>query len=163
MVRGEVVVIRYSWRVYALLPCTEVTTTDAVGISGDDMGTHASALPGGRWRDYQKSCLPSLAPTVLGLFSCQPVRISELTEFFLPRLPLHWNVRRDALPSRPESLRDMTMKKLLIIILPVLSPAVAPLISWLSAAQTATLEYQCDEKPLTVKLNNPRRGRFCLR
>ncbi len=50
-------------RLAALLPCTEVTTTDAVGISGDDMEALAFALacPGERWRDYQEICLPSLA------------------------------------------------------------------------------------------------------
>ena len=49
------------------------------------------------------------------------------------------------------------MKKLLLICLPVFSPAVAPSISWSERMQTCnTLEYQRDEKPLTVKLNNPR-------
>ena len=60
-------------RLAALLPGTEVTTTDAVGISGDDMEHWLSpGLPGGRWRDYQEICLPSLAQArrrYWGLFS----------------------------------------------------------------------------------------------
>ncbi|MGC6744587.1 hypothetical protein ACP0HM_06705 [Escherichia coli] len=39
----EVVVIRYSWRVWRHYCRTEVTTTDAVGISGDDMEALAFA------------------------------------------------------------------------------------------------------------------------
>ncbi|SPW57618.1 putative lipoprotein [Escherichia coli] len=36
------------------------------------------------------------------------------------------------------------------------SPAVAPLISWLSACKPIRWNTSGDEKPLTVKLNNPR-------
>ncbi len=58
-------------RLAALLPGTEVITTDAVGISGDDMEALAlAALPGGRWRDSRKS-IPSLAQeTVLASLPC---------------------------------------------------------------------------------------------
>ncbi|VCY53340.1 Anhydro-N-acetylmuramic acid kinase [Escherichia coli] len=57
-------------RLAALLRA-EVTTTDAVGISGDDMEALAFAACGGRWRDYQEICLPSLAQArrYWGLFS----------------------------------------------------------------------------------------------
>ncbi|EIC1450851.1 lysozyme inhibitor, partial [Escherichia coli] len=50
----------------------------------------------------------------------------------------------------------MTMKKLLIIILPVLLSGCSAFNQLVERMQTDTLEYQCDEKPLTVKLNNPR-------
>lgn len=49
------------------------------------------------------------------------------------------------------------MKKLLIIILPVLLSGCSAFNQLVERMQTDTLEYQCDEKPLTVKLNNPRR------
>ena len=48
------------------------------------------------------------------------------------------------------------MKKLLIIILPVLLSGCSAFNQLVERMQTDTLEYQCDEKPLTVKLNNPR-------
>ena len=53
------------------------------------------------------------------------------------------------------------MKKLLIIILPVLLSGCSAFNQLVERMQTDTLEYQCDEKPLTVKLNNPR-GRSVL-
>lgn len=67
------------------------------------------------------------------------------------------------MPSGPESLRDMSMKKLLLICLPVLLTGCSAFNQLVERMQTDTLEYQCDEKPLTVKLNNPRRGQFCIR
>ncbi|STL69209.1 putative lipoprotein [Escherichia coli] len=48
------------------------------------------------------------------------------------------------------------MKKLLLICLPVLLTGCSAFNQLVEHMQTATLEYQCDEKPLTVKLNNPR-------
>ena len=63
-------------RLAALLPGTEVTTTDAVGISGDDMEHWLSpGLPGGRWRITRN--LPSVTgasqETVLGaIFPANP-------------------------------------------------------------------------------------------
>ena len=48
------------------------------------------------------------------------------------------------------------MKKLLLICLPVLLTGCSAFNQLVERMQTATLEYQCDEKPLTVKLNNPR-------
>ncbi len=59
-------------RLAALLPGTEVTTTDAVGISGDDM--EALALRLLAWRTLAvPGNLPSVtgaSETVWGLFSC---------------------------------------------------------------------------------------------
>ena len=49
------------------------------------------------------------------------------------------------------------MKKLLLICLPVLLTGCSAFNQLVERMQTDTLEYQCDEKPLTVKLNNPRR------
>ena len=48
------------------------------------------------------------------------------------------------------------MKKLLLICLPVLLTGCSAFNQLVERMQTDTLEYQCDEKPLTVKLNNPR-------
>ncbi len=48
------------------------------------------------------------------------------------------------------------MKKLLLICLPVLLTGCSSFNQLVERMQTDTLEYQCDEKPLTVKLNNPR-------
>lgn len=48
------------------------------------------------------------------------------------------------------------MKKLLLICLPVLLTGCSAFNQLAERLQTDTLEYQCDEKPLTVKLNNPR-------
>ncbi|MBV6943605.1 C-type lysozyme inhibitor [Escherichia coli] len=50
----------------------------------------------------------------------------------------------------------MSMKKLLLICLAVLLTGCSAFNQLVEHMQTATLEYQCDEKPLTVKLNNPR-------
>ncbi|HHU7481342.1 lysozyme inhibitor, partial [Escherichia coli] len=50
----------------------------------------------------------------------------------------------------------MSMKKLLLICLPVLLTGCSAFNQLVERMQTDTLEYQCDEKPLTVKLNNPR-------
>ncbi|EET9565654.1 C-type lysozyme inhibitor [Escherichia coli] len=50
----------------------------------------------------------------------------------------------------------MSMKKLLLICLPVLLTDCSAFNQLFERMQTDTLEYQCDEKPLTVKLNNPR-------
>ncbi|MCC7865911.1 lysozyme inhibitor, partial [Escherichia coli] len=48
----------------------------------------------------------------------------------------------------------MSMKKLLLICLPVLLTGCSAFNQLVERMQTDTLEYQCDEKPLTVKLNN---------
>ncbi len=48
------------------------------------------------------------------------------------------------------------MKKLLLICLPVLLTGCSSFNQMVERMQTDTLEYQCDEKPLTVKLNTPR-------
>ena len=48
------------------------------------------------------------------------------------------------------------MKKLLIVCLPVLLSGCSVYNQLLERMQTDTLEYQCDEKPLTVKMNNTR-------
>lgn len=79
-------------RLAALLPGTEVTTTDAVGISGDDMEALAFAWLAWRTLAGLPGNLPSVTgasqETVRGYFPRQLV-ISELTEFFLSCLPLH--------------------------------------------------------------------------
>ncbi len=51
------------------------------------------------------------------------------------------------------------MKKLLLIRLPVLLTGCSAFNQLVEHMPPATLEYQCDEKPLTVKLNN-RASRF---
>lgn len=48
------------------------------------------------------------------------------------------------------------MKKLLLIAAPLLLSGCSVYNQLLERMQTDTLEYRCDEKPLTVKLNNPR-------
>ncbi|MGG7447189.1 C-type lysozyme inhibitor [Kosakonia oryzendophytica] len=48
------------------------------------------------------------------------------------------------------------MKKVLIACLPALLAGCSYYHQFVERMQTDTLEYQCDEKPLTVKLNNPR-------
>ena len=48
------------------------------------------------------------------------------------------------------------MKKLLIVCLPVLLSGCSVYNQLLERMQTDTLEYQCDEKPLTVKMTNTR-------
>jgi membrane-bound inhibitor of C-type lysozyme len=48
------------------------------------------------------------------------------------------------------------MKKLLLIALPLLLSGCSVYNQLVERMQTDTLEYRCDEKPLTVKLNNPR-------
>ncbi|HEY1845117.1 MAG TPA: C-type lysozyme inhibitor [Buttiauxella sp.] len=46
------------------------------------------------------------------------------------------------------------MKKLLVAALPMLLASCSYYNSFVERMQTDTLQYQCDEKPLTVKLNN---------
>ncbi|WP_105284263.1 C-type lysozyme inhibitor [Escherichia fergusonii] len=48
------------------------------------------------------------------------------------------------------------MKKLLLLCLPLILTGCSAFNQFVETLQTETLEYQCDEKPLTVKLNNPR-------
>lgn len=48
------------------------------------------------------------------------------------------------------------MKKLLIAVLPLMLAGCSTYNQFMERMQTDTLEYQCDEKPLTVQLNNPR-------
>lgn len=48
------------------------------------------------------------------------------------------------------------MKKLLIVALPLMLSGCSAYNQFMERMQTDTLEYQCDEKPLTVLLNNPR-------
>lgn len=48
------------------------------------------------------------------------------------------------------------MKKLLIACVPVLLAGCSTYHQFVDRMNTDTLEYQCDEKPLTVKLNHPR-------
>ncbi|WP_342320850.1 C-type lysozyme inhibitor [Kosakonia sp. BYX6] len=48
------------------------------------------------------------------------------------------------------------MKRLLIACLPALLAGCSYYNQFVERMNTDTLEYQCDEKPLTVKLNNPR-------
>ena len=48
------------------------------------------------------------------------------------------------------------MKKLLLIAAPLLLSGCSVYNQLLERMQTATLAYRCDEKPLTVKLKNPR-------
>ncbi|MDU5502290.1 MAG: C-type lysozyme inhibitor [Enterobacter sp.] len=50
----------------------------------------------------------------------------------------------------------MPMKKLLLIAAPLLLSGCSVYNQLVERMQTDTLEYRCDEKPLTVKLNNPR-------
>lgn len=58
--------------------------------------------------------------------------------------------------QKQESFRDMPMKKIVIMFLPVLLTGCSVYQQFVERMQTDTLEYQCDEKPLTVKVNNPR-------
>lgn len=63
MVCGGGIVIRYSWRVWRhYCQVTEVTTTDAVGISGDDM--EALAFAWLAWRTL--AGLPEIQFSVTG-------------------------------------------------------------------------------------------------
>lgn len=48
------------------------------------------------------------------------------------------------------------MKKLLIAVIPFMLAGCSAYNQFMERMQTDTLEYQCDEKPLTVQLNNPR-------
>lgn len=48
------------------------------------------------------------------------------------------------------------MKKLLIAVIPLMLAGCSTYNQFMERMQTDTLEYQCDEKPLTVNLNNPR-------
>ena len=48
------------------------------------------------------------------------------------------------------------MKKLLIAVIPLMLAGCSTYNQFMERMQTDTLEYQCDEKPLTVQLNNPR-------
>lgn len=48
------------------------------------------------------------------------------------------------------------MKKLLIACVPVLLAGCSTYNQYVDRMNTDTLEYQCEEKPLTVKLNHPR-------
>ena len=48
------------------------------------------------------------------------------------------------------------MKKLLIAAIPLMLAGCSTYNQFMERMQTDTLEYQCDEKPLTVHLNNPR-------
>ncbi|MDA8480061.1 C-type lysozyme inhibitor [Citrobacter sp. Awk 4] len=48
------------------------------------------------------------------------------------------------------------MKKLLLVCLPMLLTGCSAYNQFVERMQTDTLEYQCDEKPLTVKLNKTR-------
>ncbi|MEO3988560.1 C-type lysozyme inhibitor [Pseudocitrobacter cyperus] len=48
------------------------------------------------------------------------------------------------------------MKKLLIAVIPLMLAGCSTYNQFMERMQTDTLEYQCDEKPLTVSLNNPR-------
>lgn len=50
----------------------------------------------------------------------------------------------------------MPMKKIVIMCLPVLLTGCSVYQQFVERMQTDTLEYQCDEKPLTVNVNNPR-------
>ena len=50
------------------------------------------------------------------------------------------------------------MKKILLIAAPLLLSGCSVYNQFLERMQTDTLEYRCDEKPLTVKLNNPRQA-----
>jgi membrane-bound inhibitor of C-type lysozyme len=55
-----------------------------------------------------------------------------------------------------ESLWNRPMKKLLLVITPLLLSGCSYYNQFVDRMQTDTLEYQCDEKSVTVKLNNPR-------
>ena len=48
------------------------------------------------------------------------------------------------------------MKKLLLTFVPLLLTGCSYYNQFVERMQTDALEYRCDEKPLTVKLNNPR-------
>ena len=48
------------------------------------------------------------------------------------------------------------MKKLLLLCLPLMLSGCSVYNQFVERLQTNTLEYQCDEKPLTVKVNNTR-------
>lgn len=48
------------------------------------------------------------------------------------------------------------MKKLLMVFVPALLAGCSAYNQFLERMHTDTLNYQCDEKPLTVTLNNPR-------
>lgn len=51
--------------------------------------------------------------------------------------------------QKQESFRDMPMKKIAIMCLPVLLTGCSVYQQFVERMQTDTLEYQCDEKPLT--------------
>ncbi|WP_165460907.1 C-type lysozyme inhibitor [Atlantibacter sp.] len=50
----------------------------------------------------------------------------------------------------------MPMKKLLVVLIPTLLAGCSTYNNFVEKMHTDTLEYQCDEKPLTVNLNNTR-------
>ncbi len=82
--------------------------------------------------------------------------ISELTEFFLIVSAVTLGRLRRIFALRTGKSSGYDYEKLLIIILPVLLSGCSAFNQLVERMQTDTLEYQCDEKPLTVKLNNPR-------
>lgn len=60
------------------------------------------------------------------------------------------------MPFGPGKSSGYVYEKLLIVCLPVLLSGCSVYNQLLERMQTDTLEYQCDEKPLTVKMNNTR-------
>ncbi|WP_313069519.1 C-type lysozyme inhibitor [Atlantibacter hermannii] len=48
------------------------------------------------------------------------------------------------------------MKKLLVVLIPTLLAGCSSYNNFVERMHTDTLEYQCDEKPITVNLNNTR-------
>lgn len=48
------------------------------------------------------------------------------------------------------------MKKILLVVIPLVLSGCSYYNQFVERMHTDTLDYRCDEKPLTVKLNNPR-------